>query len=322
MVQTRLSQIKNTAIRIASGLAGKVGIFALTCVALTGCDAGMVGSDVPAISQPIPALPVDVMSPANSSLAQSDPFLTGLNSLPQTAATAADSTTINSVLLSTPAILHLQQAEARGGLRVMAAGDVVHGDDQGAGYLPDLVRLLNASECAFEMVGSQQSNDYQGVSVAHEGYRDHTAGHYLAGHESSSGSNAGIADAVSYQAPDLVIMHLGATDLLMGRSVASTLADIESVIDTIFEYKPDTVVAVASVIAASGFERAKSARQLNRQLQQTVLTRGNPLLTTVDVSSGFSAAMMHVDTNIPNEAGNRYIAEALSGSLFAPSICR
>ena len=314
MVQTRLSHIKNTARRLAVGARGRVGIFALTCAALIGCDAGTVGSDVPEISQPIPALPVDVMSPASSSLAQSDPFLTGPSSLPQTVAP----TVSNGTLLSTSATMVLQEAVARGGVRIMATGDVLQGDSMG--YLSELARMLNASQCTFEMVGSQMALKYEGTPVAHEGYRDHTAGHYLTGHESPSGSNAGIADAVSYYAPDLVILHLGATDLLLGRSVASTLTDIASVIETIFEYKPDTVVAVASVIPS--LELAESTQRLNSQLRQFVRAHGNPQLTSVDVSSGFATAMMQLDANVLNAAGNRYIADTLFGSLFAPALCR
>ena len=321
MVQTSLSSIKSTTRRIASGAGSRLGILALTCLALIGCDAGTIGSDIPEISQPIPALPVDVMSPANTSLAQSDPFLTGLNSLPQTVTPAAGSTTIrHSASLSMSATMLLQETAARGGVRIMAAGDVVQ--DEGAGYLSELARLLNASECAFRMVGSQHAFEDGGTPIAHEGYRDHTAGHYLTGHESLSGNNAGIADAVSYQSPDLVILHLGATDLLLGRSVAATLADIGAVIETIFEYKPDTVVVVASVIPVSGIEHAESARLLNGQLQQAVLAHGNPLLSMVDVSSGFSPAMLHEQANVPNAAGNRYLAETLFGSLFTPSLCR
>lgn len=231
------------------------------------------------------------------------------------------------VSLSAQAQALLTGALSRGGVRIMPTGDsITHGIGGSASYRRELAGLLDTAGCNYRMVGSQsQSLTDTGFYGAHEGYSGHPADAFLTGNQTSSGNNPGIANAVNYQSPDLILLHIGSVDLFKGQTVDSTVADIAAVIDTIYENKPNTVVVVANIIPWYNDSRdaglPNSIRVLGNRIQELVQSSSNPLLSLADVRSGFSEDMMQSDLIHPNLEGDTHIANAMFDSFYSSAVC-
>ncbi len=229
--------------------------------------------------------------------------------------------------ISTQAQALLTEALTRGGVRIMPTGDsITHGIGGSASYRRELAGLLDTAGCSYRMVGSQsQSLQDTGYYGAHEGYSGHTADYFLSGFQTGSGNNPGIANAINYQSPDLVLLHIGSVDLFKGQTVESTVEDIAAVIDTIHQNKPDTVVVVANVIPWFNDTRDSnlpdSIRILGNKVQELVQNSDNPLVSIADVRSGFTEDMMQSDLIHPNLDGDVHIANAIFDSFYSLSIC-
>jgi len=229
--------------------------------------------------------------------------------------------------LSAQAEALLASATKRGGVRILPAGDsITQGIGGSASYRRELASMLDAAGCSYRMVGSQsQSLPDTGYYGAHEGYSGHTADNFLTGQQTNSGNNAGIADAVSFQSPDIIFLHIGSVDLFLGQTVDSTVADIAAVIDAVYQTKPDAVVVVANVIPSfsepRGVNLPYSIRILGNKIQELVQSSSNPLLSLADVRTGFSEDMMQSDLIHPNLDGDVHIANAVFDSFFSSSSC-
>lgn len=234
----------------------------------------------------------------------------------------------SNVGLSSQAQVLLSGALSRGGVRIMPTGDsITHGIGGSGSYRSELADVLDTAGCSYRMVGSQsQSLKDTGYYGAHEGYSGHTADDFLNGQQTSSGNNPGIANAVNYQSPDLVLLHIGSVDLFKGQTVESTISDIAAVIDTIHQNKPDTVVVVANVIPWFNDTRdsnlPNSIRMLGNKIQELVQSSNNPLVSLADVRSGFTEEMMQSDLIHPNMDGDTHIANAMFDSFYSSSVCK
>ena len=275
----------------------------------------------------VPVLPAE--GPAGSELAQPD-VVEETDSPAPVQSLNIDTVAVSATnaQLSTQAQALLRGALSRGGVRIMPTGDsITHGIGGSASYRRELAGLLDTAGCVYRMVGSQsQSLRDTGYYGAHEGYSGHTADNFLTGNQTSSGNNPGIANAVNFQSPDLVLLHIGSVDLFMGQTVASTVDEIAMVIDTIHQNKPDTVVVVANVIPwfndTQDISLPDSIRQLGNEIQELVRSSSNPLVSIADVRTGFTEDMMQSDLIHPNDDGDVHIANAIFDSYFSDSVCR
>ena len=156
------------------------------------------------------------------------------------------------------AITFLADRTALGAVEIMAVGDsITQGIVGAASYRRDFTNLLEAANCSFTMVGSQQTSlvenfdptcvdtgvigdgwgwdgskscmvgaealsDASVFRGAHEGYSSHRADHFLTG----LGINPGIRVSVSTHQPDVILLHIGSNDLFDLQSVDSTVDDI------------------------------------------------------------------------------------------------
>jgi hypothetical protein len=332
----------------------------IVAMAIMGCEGGSVSLGVPEISNSVPALPsaTTPAAPDNDGLApvspqegaplndatQPEPELPGeplvpaielddANAEPEMQETVQSlmvetvTAPATSVGLSTQAQALLTGALSRGGVRIMPTGDsITHGIGGSASYRRELAAMLDTAGCNYRMVGSQsQSLTDTGFYGAHEGYSGHPADYFLTGNQTSSGNNPGIANAVNYQSPDLILLHIGSVDLFKGQTVDSTVADIAAVIDTIYENKPNTVVVVANIIPWYNDTRdaglPNAIRVLGNRIQEMVQSSSNPLLSLADVRSGFSEDMMQSDLIHPSLEGDTHIANAMFDSFYSPAIC-
>ena len=74
-------------------------------------------------------------------------------------------------------------------------------------YRREFAELLSATNCGFEMRGSQlETNNGSSYQSPHEGYSGWWAFHFINGHP--SGPKA-IEDIVADELPDVIVMHLG-----------------------------------------------------------------------------------------------------------------
>lgn len=351
--------VSSLSISVTTGSTRAAAVSVLVAMIVMGCEGGSVSLSVPEISSSVPALPEvpidDALAPvapqdglsegdalmAAPSLAEEPVAPSGLLDDPLTAAGTESELqgtvqTLEVETIAVPATTGGLSAQAqailtgalsRGGVRIMPTGDsITHGIGGSASYRRELAGMLDTAGCSYRMVGSQsQSLTDTGFYGAHEGYSGHPADYFLTGGQTNSGNNQGIASAVNYQSPDLVLLHIGSVDLFKGQTVESTVADITAVIDTIYQNKPDTVVIVANIIPWYNDARdaglPNSIRVLGNRIQELVQNSTNPLISLADVRSGFTEEMMQSDMIHPNLEGDTHIANAMFDSFYSPSVC-
>ena len=260
--------------------------------------------------------PAAIPDSPNEITADSDTSISGPNEVLDT---AGDNTFNPANTLSIEEIL--SNAEKTGGLRIMAVGDSITQGTRGlSSYRKSFHQLMGDSGCSFRMVGTQSKTlhiaDYYGP---HESYGGATAEHFIYGHQ----NNQGIRYSINHQKPNIILLHLGSVDIFLGQSVASTVAELDQLVATIYETKPDTVVLLANLIPT--FDESNGVNQtlaeLSKGIEQLVNESNYTTLSLVDVSSGYTAEMMQFDLTLPNEKGETHIANAFHTKLTSYGIC-
>jgi len=229
---------------------------------------------------------------------------------------------------TTAATAFLAAATQDGELRVMPTGDsITHGIGSAQSYRKGLVGVMADSGCPIKMVGTQSSNFHDtGFYAAHEAYSGHAADYFLTGQTTTAGQNNGVASAVSHQKPEVLLLHVGSVDLWQGQTVESTLADIDQVLATIHDTKPDTLVLIANVIpwfdTSTDANLPQAINTLGTRIEEMVYEFSNPLIHVVDVRAGFTVDMMQSDRIHPNAAGDAHIADAYADALTSLMDCQ
>ncbi len=127
-------------------------------------------------------------------------------------------------------------------------------------YRTILWRSLREAGHQFDFVGSQNSYPIR-TDVAnladgdtpfdtnHEGHTGWTAKELLNGSEWDPAGGEGLAQWLTGYRPDIVALHIGTNDLIIGDlSPAQIAADIEKVIESLRESNPEVTVLVAQII--------------------------------------------------------------------------
>lgn len=222
-------------------------------------------------------------------------------------------------------------------LKILAIGDSItegydfpnDGVQNIRSYRAEFVNQMNASSCAYQMVGSLQNNfPATGFQSPHEGYSGHRADHFVTGFNDGRLNNPGIDTSMAAYQPDVVLLHLGSNDMFGGNSVAGTVAEIDDVISRILTANPSATVLVANVIpwynTAPGFNgvnvRANIAL-LGNGIISMLQANPRPNVRLANVRNGFTAAMMQVDLIHPNAAGEAHIADAFIAALDGSGRC-
>ena len=223
-------------------------------------------------------------------------------------------------------------------LRIMAIGDsITEGFDwPGDGlsqnirsYRGEFVNLMNNSSCAYQMVGSLQSNfPTTGFTSNHEGYSGFRADHLNNGFSDGRLSSPGISSTMAIHNPDVVLLHVGSNDMLGGQSILSTIADIELMIDNILAANPGATVLVANVIPWY----SPINNQFNSNIRGSIAQLGNDIIASLqnnprpnvrlaNVRNGFTPSMMQGDLIHPNALGEVHIANAFFDALDGSGRC-
>ncbi len=299
-------------------------------LALTGiaCDGGSIIMPGTAVTAPVTQNDDTAIPPIASVTGDDEQEPSVTVQAPVPAVTPPQPSALALQALSQEAKDLMAAAHARGSIRFMPVGDsITHGTRDSDSYRREFLSLMGEGGCSARTVGSQSSTFHQtGYYAAHEGYSGHTADYFINGKTTSSGENLGISHSVSYQKPDVVLLHLGSVDIFKGETVASTVAEVDQVIASIYDSKPDTVVFVANIIpwydTSAGMEIPLSIEQLGDGIEQIVQESNNPLLALVDVRSGFNTGLMQNDMIHPNDEGDKHIADAFYDRVASAGACQ
>ena len=213
------------------------------------------------------------------------------------------------LLLVTPAVAQVP-------IRIMPLGDSITEAEAGhASYRYWLWHALNGAGYTVDLVG-QSSGVYNGAPLYanfdqdHEGHWGWRADQIL----------AQIALWTPLSQPDIVLMHLGTNDIWQGQSLASTIAELDSIVQLIRMTNPAIIVVIAQIIPGNSPQLASipAYNALIPGLAALLSTPQSPV-TVVDQYSGFDATTQTYDGVHPSESGERQMAgrwlEALAPHL-------
>ncbi|RKY87976.1 hypothetical protein DRQ11_04880, partial [candidate division KSB1 bacterium] len=120
--------------------------------------------------------------------------------------------------------------------KIMPLGDSITYGDSTGGFRDDLHTLLSDEGVDFDFVGSLQSGTLPDRD--NEGHNGYTADQ--------------IADSINVwlntHTPDIVLLHIGTNDIGSGQSNQSTISEIESIVDKIYNYNTNTKILLSSLI--------------------------------------------------------------------------
>lgn len=215
-------------------------------------------------------------------------------------------------------------------LRIMAVGDSITEGLNATSYRQQFVSLMNNSSCSYQMVGSLTDNlPATGFQSNHEGYTAHKTDHFLTGRFDGRLNNPGISVTMATHTPDVVMVHLGSNDIYQepndGNSVANTIADLDTLISLILNANPNATVLLANVIPWYNLNDSMniSARitQLSGAIVAYLQANNRPNVRFVNVTAGYTPALMQTDLIHPNAAGDAHIANAFFNALDNSGRC-
>ena len=125
-----------------------------------------------------------------------------------------------------------------------------------------------------------------------------------------------IAEWVTIQPPDIVLIHLGHNDLCQGKSVQDTVNDLGAIIDTLRAANPRVSILLAQVIASTS-PCHRNIPALNAQIQTlTAKTQLHSPVVIVDQHTNFDPMTMTWDGIHPNAAGESHMAKQWFAALI------
>lgn len=236
-------------------------------------------------------------------------------------------------------------------VKVMLLGDSITegltgGDFSGNETLPTyryyLHNQLQTVDASFDFVGSENgtadvsggigvvedtdvpiTEDPLGVGTwdqDHEGHQGWRADQIW---EATYWNSVGIADWAADHTPDVVVINLGANDIIQNQSGANIEQDIIEIIGILRTQNPTVVIVLTTLIDL--------AHPLNLDAQADIdelngIIRGMPAVHTLaespvvlaDIALGYNGATMNVDDIHPNATGGQHIATILGDTLCDP----
>lgn len=232
---------------------------------------------------------------------------------------------------------------------VLQVGDSI---TQGGGttrlsYREEFEERLTDAGCVLETRGSRTS----GHPTPHEGYSGHTADDFLGGR----GANPGIEITLATYSPpgdqvDVVLLLIGANDIIVSDSVNSTLSEIDDIINFIKTDSPMAEIYLANGVPLYVLTDDSGNGRLDTGIDTDgdgfydvpnsdadALASGieanyasDPDVTVVDVRTGFRPTDMVTDgihpspddsTDVRSDSGEHHLAVAFAAALEADGLC-
>ena len=191
-------------------------------------------------------------------------------------------------------------------------------------YRRPLWQTLENEGCNVDFVGSYQTN-FKGPApnpdfdLDHEGHWGWTADEILDGNpgaEAGSGSGR-LSEWLDGYTPDVALVHLGSNDVFQGQSNASTIDDLNDIINQLRVDNPSVTILLAQLIPAdSPFNDEITA--LNRDiatLAQNKSIDSSPVIL-VNQNAGFNARTDTYDNVHPNTIGEEKMAQKWADALL------
>ena len=204
--------------------------------------------------------------------------------------------------------LHAQKT-----IRILPLGNsITQGENQGVDNYNtwrrqlyfDLGTIFTAPD-TFDFIGSENTafpgnpfpnNDFDPDHEGHWGWRSD---------EIQSNLSSWLSNL---DTPDFVLMHLGSNDCFASQQVASTIAELEAIIDTLRLFNPAVTTLVAQIIPSPSIDPC--INELNDSIPDLALRKnqvGSPVIV-VDQHTGFDAATETYDGIHPNLLGEMKVA--------------
>ena len=191
-------------------------------------------------------------------------------------------------------------------------------------YRRPLWQKLAAEGCAVDFVGSSTTN-FKGPApnpdfdLDHEGHWGWRTDEILDGNpDAEAGSGSGrLSEWLDGYTPDVVLLHLGSNDVFQGQGNASTIDELNDVINQLRVDNPSVTILLAQLIPAdSPFNDEISA--LNREIATLANNKSiesSPVIV-VDQNIGFNAITDTYDNVHPNAIGEEKMAQTWFEALL------
>ena len=191
-------------------------------------------------------------------------------------------------------------------------------------YRYSLWKKLIDANIEFDFIGSLQDNkngnplwpDYMGQSFDqdHEGHAGWRADEITNGEDGSPTPN--LSTWLQTYTPDIVLLHAGTNDARYGHPTATTVADLEGIIDVLQADNPNVIVLLAELIPVSGPENPNII-DLNTHMDAIAAgkTTATSSVIVVDQFTGFDAVADTVDGIHPNPSGEEKMAQKWADAI-------
>lgn len=178
--------------------------------------------------------------------------------------------------------------------RIMMLGDSI--TEGGNATRVRMGQLMEADGQQYLYVGSMGGN-----GIRHEGHSGWTTGNV-------AGNNID-RWARDYR-PDVVMLHLGTNDLGQHRPTSESMANINSIISTIFQYSPNAIVFVAKILPMFNEFGGVNIDNYNAALVNTLNSRitAGQKIVIVDMNTGFTNSDLP-DNVHPSQSGYTKMGE-------------
>lgn len=181
------------------------------------------------------------------------------------------------------------------------------------GYRYRLWEKLKANGIHFNFVGSMDTNHNGAPTYPDPAFdRDHE-GHW--GWRADQ-LRAQLPNWLTTYTPGVVLLHAGSNDIFQGKSNASTITDLEDIIDTLRQKNSHVAILVAQLIPSSEASRTPFI-EFNHLVSALVArkTTDESPVSVVDQYSGFDPAVDTFDGTHPDASGEQKMADRWYAAL-------
>jgi lysophospholipase L1-like esterase len=199
-------------------------------------------------------------------------------------------------------------------VRICPMGDsITAGNGEHATYRRPLWKSLQALHANVDFVGSMHDNNtgpppYSDYDWDNEGHGGYTA-EQLA---------ARLPDwMLTYEPPDIVLLHIGTNDINQGDTTSVILDDITSILGAIRARNPRAIILLAQIIGMTSSSFTDKARDLNAAIPAFAAahsTAQSPI-RVVDQMTTFNPGTMTFDGTHPNDTGEAEMASVWLAAL-------
>ena len=200
-----------------------------------------------------------------------------------------------------------------GPVRILPLGDsITQADKSHNSYRRPLWHMLKESGYDIDFVGSLTKNHLGGppnpdFDLNHEGHWGWRADEIIKGRF----FRGRLSKWLKKYTPDIVLMHLGTNDVLQGKSISSTLDELQLIIDILRVENPNVTILIAKLIPLYDPAGNILINRLNEEIPRLVSVKDSPesRVLAVDHNSNFDAKEDTYDGAHPNPVGEMKMAQ-------------